>query len=76
MEKLSGNAPEIRCHGRKRNGEPCKKMLARGIIESGEVEFLCPRCGTYLILRATRPNCAPHDGLPKGAYHASDLPLF
>lgn len=38
----------------------CRKLLARGTAL--EMEFKCPRCGTYFVLRATRPSSEPHDG--------------
>ena len=41
----------------------CNKLLARGRIEAGEIELFCPRCKSRVILRATSPNTAPHDGL-------------
>lgn len=53
---------EVRCKGR-RNGKICNKLIAREALEAGEVELQCPRCGTYLTLRASRPNPALHDSL-------------
>ncbi|WP_297893041.1 Com family DNA-binding transcriptional regulator [uncultured Desulfovibrio sp.] len=38
----------------------CRKLLARGWAATAEIEFFCPRCGSYTILRATRPNPAGH----------------
>ena len=38
----------------------CRKLLARG--QALEMEFKCPRCGTFFVLRATRPSSEPHDG--------------
>lgn len=40
---------EIRCRH-------CGKLLARGRAVDAHIEFKCPRCGAYTILRATRPN--------------------
>lgn len=48
--------PSIRCKN-------CNKLLARGILDLGEIEIQCPRCKTRNTLRASRPNTAPHDGL-------------
>lgn len=41
----------------------CNKLLAKGHIEAGEIELLCPRCKSRIVLRAISPNAAPHDGL-------------
>ena len=41
----------------------CNKLLAKGRIEAGEIELFCPRCKSRIVLRATSPNAAPHDGL-------------
>ena len=41
----------------------CNKLLAKGRMEAGELELVCPRCKTRLHLRADSPNLAPHDGL-------------
>lgn len=41
----------------------CNKLLAKGRMEAGELELVCPRCKTRVLLRALRPNNAPHDGL-------------
>jgi len=49
----------------------CDKLLAKGCLELGEIEFLCPRCKSRTVLRATRPNLAPQDGL-YGDRHASN----
>ena len=38
----------------------CRKLLARG--QALEMEFKCPRCGTFFVLRAMRPSSEPHDG--------------
>lgn len=38
----------------------CGKLLARG--QALEMEFKCPRCGTFFVLRAMRPSSEPHDG--------------
>lgn len=50
--------PEIRCPN-------CNKVIARGVLEMGLMELQChtTRCKTMVILRALRPNQAPHDGL-------------
>ena len=64
---MSNNAlPDIRCRG-------CNKLLARGTIEAGEMELHCPRCKNRILLRALRPNTAPHDGL-YGENHARNNP--
>ena len=55
-------AKDIRCGN-------CNRLLAKGDMEAGEIEILCPRCKTMHILRAKRPNTAPHDGL-NGDRHA------
>jgi phage FluMu protein Com len=49
-------AKDIRCGN-------CNRLLAKGDMESGEIEILCPRCKTHHILRAKRPSTEPHDGL-------------
>ncbi len=49
-------SPEIRCGN-------CGRLLATGNMELGEIVIACPRCKTRHILRASRPNFAPHDGL-------------
>jgi phage FluMu protein Com len=41
----------------------CNKLLAKGRIEAGEIELLCPRCKSRIVLRAISPNAAPRDGL-------------
>ena len=41
----------------------CNKLLAKGRMEAGELELVCPRCKPRILLRASRPNTAPHDGL-------------
>lgn len=48
----------------------CNKLLAKGRMEAGEIELLCPRCKTRIILRASRSSHAPHDGLHHGDNHA------
>ena len=52
----------------------CKKLLAKGYIEAGEIELFCPRCKSRIVLRAARPNLAPpqsgNDGLHNGDRHA------
>lgn len=50
------NTSDIRCGN-------CNRLLARGIMEAGEIELVCPRCKTRVILRALCPNPAPQDGL-------------
>lgn len=47
----------------------CNKLLAKGRIEAGEIELLCPRCKSRTVLRAISPNAALHDGL-HGDCHA------
>ena len=53
---------EIRCGS-------CGRLLAKGSMELGEIVISCPRCKTRHILRASRPNAAPPDGL-QGDRHA------
>lgn len=53
--------PEIRCRG-------CNRLIARGIMEAGELELHCPRCKTRVHLWASRPSLAPHDGLHGDRY--------
>ena len=50
----------------------CNKLLAKGHMEAGEIELLCPRCKSRIVLRAVSPNLAPHDGL-YGDNHARKL---
>ncbi|WP_300786405.1 Com family DNA-binding transcriptional regulator [uncultured Desulfovibrio sp.] len=50
---------EIRCR-------QCGKLLAKG--QASVMEFKCPRCGAYTILRAARPHSEPHDE-PSGSKH-------
>nr|DAR59361.1 MAG TPA: hypothetical protein [Caudoviricetes sp.] len=38
----------------------CGKLLAKG--QAREMEFKCPRCGAYTVLRAERPDSEPPDG--------------
>ena len=38
----------------------CGKLLARG--QASVMEFKCPRCGAFTILRAMRPCSEPSDG--------------
>lgn len=38
----------------------CHKLLARG--QALEMKFKCPRCGTFFVLRATRPSSEPPHG--------------
>jgi phage FluMu protein Com len=44
---------EIRC-------THCHRLLAKG--EARYMEFKCPRCGAFIILRAASPEIAPQDG--------------
>ncbi len=44
----------------------CRKLLAKGRVKI--VEFKCPRCGAFTIMRAERPCSEPSDGL-NGAKH-------
>lgn len=53
----------------------CNKLLARGSMDAGEIELVCPRCKTRLVLRASRPNLAPQDGL-YGDRHVRISALF
>lgn len=53
---------EIRCRH-------CGKLLARGRAEDAYIEFKCPRCGAYTILRAT----AKRLGNKRGAYLRANL---
>ncbi len=69
MTQTSYTDIEIRCPGRKSNGQPCNRLLAKGAVEVGEVELFCPYCKNRFLLRATRPNHAPHDGLQTGDCH-------
>ena len=41
----------------------CGKLLAKG--QAREMEFKCPRCGAFTILRAGCPDSEPPDGLPR-----------
>lgn len=47
------NLDEIRCCH-------CGKLLAKG--RAKEMEFKCPRCGAFTILRAECPDSEPPDG--------------
>lgn len=47
----------------------CNKLLAKGHLEAGQIELLCPRCKTRILLRASSPRTAPHEGL-HGDRHA------
>ncbi|MDR2744393.1 MAG: Com family DNA-binding transcriptional regulator [Desulfovibrio sp.] len=51
----------------------CNKLLAKGHMDAGEIELLCPRCKTRHLLRASCPNPAPRDGL-YGDRHAHEVP--
>ena len=53
---------DFRCQ-RNYKGKTCGRIIARGRFEVGELELECPRCRKYTILRASRPNAAPPDGL-------------
>ncbi|CAK7007761.1 MAG: Com family DNA-binding transcriptional regulator [Bilophila wadsworthia] len=55
MDTTKSNT-DIRCGN-------CHRLLARGDVQAGVIELVCPRCKTRLILRASRPNLAPQDGL-------------
>ena len=44
---------EIRCGH-------CGKLLAKG--QAASLEFKCPRCGAYTIVRAERPDYELRDG--------------
>ena len=46
----------------------CNKLLAKGHIEAGEIELLCPRCKSRIVLRAISPKSALHDGLHGDRY--------
>jgi len=52
----------------------CNKLLAKGCIEAGEIELFCPRCKSRIVLRAVRPNLAPHDGLHNGDRYVRETP--
>ena len=59
MNNINNALPEIRC-------PRCNKLLAKGVLDVGIIEFQCPggKCNKRkIILRATRPSLAPHDGL-------------
>ncbi|WP_368506117.1 Com family DNA-binding transcriptional regulator [uncultured Desulfovibrio sp.] len=45
--------PDIKC-------PRCHRLLARGTAVF--MELYCRHCKVYVILRATSPNSAPHDG--------------
>ena len=55
MDTTKSNT-DIRCGN-------CHRLLARGDVQAGVIELVCPRCKTRLIVRASRPNLAPPDGL-------------
>lgn len=44
---------EIRCRH-------CGKLLARGRADDAHIEFKCPRCGAYTILRANLERAKLH----------------
>jgi phage FluMu protein Com len=62
MRKKCYTPYDIRC-------EKCGRLLARANIEVGMIELVCPKCKTKQIVRASRPNTAPHDDL-QGDRHA------
>ncbi|WP_300732986.1 Com family DNA-binding transcriptional regulator [uncultured Desulfovibrio sp.] len=51
---------EIRCRH-------CGKLLAKG--QARVMEFKCPRCGAFTILRATRPG-SERSERPQERFHA------
>ena len=53
---------DVRC-------EKCGRLLARVKIVVGLVELVCSKCKIKQIVRASRPNTAPPDGL-QGDRHA------
>lgn len=69
MKAPVNTAPEYRCGH-------CNRLLARGLLEAGEIELQCPRCKTRLHLRASCPNLAPHDGLHNGDLYERENPSF
>ena len=62
MKTEHTDASAIRCG-------TCNKLLAKGYLEAGQIELLCPRCKTRILLRASSPRTAPQDGL-HGDRHA------
>lgn len=61
---------EIRCR-------QCGKLLAKGRAEVAHIEFKCPRCGAYTILRASRSDTEPHEGrrsFPYGSDNVQGIP--
>ena len=46
----------------------CNKLLAKGHIEAGEIELVCPRCKSRIVLRAVGPNLAPPQSGNDGLY--------
>lgn len=56
MQSVPTQRTNIRCG-------TCDRLLAKAVLIAGEIEIKCPRCKTCHILRASRPNLAPHDGL-------------
>lgn len=68
MSENRKNYTDIRCGS-------CGRLLARGILDAGEIEFLC-RCKfktilravspDFTLLRAESPNLALRDGLHGG----------
>ncbi|WP_298030954.1 Com family DNA-binding transcriptional regulator [uncultured Desulfovibrio sp.] len=62
MKTEHTDASAIRCG-------TCNKLLAKGHLEAGQIELLCPRCKTRILLRASSSRIAPQDGL-HGDRHA------
>ena len=50
----------------------CGKLLAKGY---GVVEIKCPRCKSFTIVRAGRPDTEPRDGLPEAGRAESGQPF-
>ena len=53
----------------------CGKLLARGRAEDAHIEFKCPRCGAYTILRATRPDMERPERLREYPHAESGQPV-
>lgn len=53
LHVMKPNLDDVRC-------PHCRKLLARG--QAVEMEFKCPRCGTFFVLRAMSPSSEPLDG--------------
>jgi phage FluMu protein Com len=44
-----------RCVGTRKNGDPCRQLLARAFVPSGSiVQIQCHRCGTLNTIDKTR----------------------